>query len=290
MNYLAEILAFNNWIKYNFSINKSDVCLWYFLMSIANRFSWQEFNLPILTIVSESKLSKNEFYKSRNKLKQFGLIDFKERGGNRATVYKINSVVSLYGNQIGTQTGAQMVTQTGTQIGTQKGNIHKTKNIKPKTKNKDISLTTFEIYNNCDENVCCDQICESTNSVCRRKSTYRINGKNYCNQHSKEILKNIQTCDIRQTKNLKQAFGEFENVLLKKEELEKLKTRFGENADKYIERLSNYIASTGKKYKSHYATILNWAEKEKQSNSLRSESYANNEQHTTKKLCTEYPE
>lgn len=61
----------------------------------------------------------------------------------------IISVVSLYGNQIGTQTGAQMVTQTGTQIGTQKGNIHKTKNIKPKTKNKDISLTTFEIYNNC---------------------------------------------------------------------------------------------------------------------------------------------
>lgn len=45
-----------------------------------------------------------------------------------------------------------MVTQTVTQIGTQKGNIHKTKNLKPKTKNKDISLTTFEIYNNCDEN------------------------------------------------------------------------------------------------------------------------------------------
>lgn len=115
MNYLAEILTFNNWIKYNFSINKSDVCLWHFLMSMANRFMWQKFNLPISMIVSESKLTKNEFYKSRNKLKQFGLIEFKELGGSRATVYKVNSIVSLYGKQIGTQ----IVTQTGTQIDTQ---------------------------------------------------------------------------------------------------------------------------------------------------------------------------
>lgn len=121
MNYLAEILTFNNWIKYNFSINKSDVCLWHFLMSMANRFMWQKFNLPISMIVSESKLTKNEFYKSRNKLKQFGLIEFKELGGSRATVYKVNSIVSLYGKRIGTQIVIQNV------------NMLKTKNQKLKT-------------------------------------------------------------------------------------------------------------------------------------------------------------
>ena len=120
MNYLAEILAFNNWIRYNSGIGKSDICLWHGLMSMANRFSWREFNAPILTLLSESKLTKNDLYKSRNKLKQFGLLDFKERGGNRATIYKMNSVVSLYGTQMNTQTMTQTDIQIGTKSVTQK--------------------------------------------------------------------------------------------------------------------------------------------------------------------------
>ena len=79
--------------------------------------------------------TKNEFYKSRNKLKQFGLLDFKERGGNRATIYKMNSVVSLYGTQMNTQTMTQTDIQIGTKSVTQSVNILKTKNQKPKTKN-----------------------------------------------------------------------------------------------------------------------------------------------------------
>ena len=228
MNYLAEILAFNNWIRYNSAITKSDICLWHSLMSMANRFAWKEFTSPILTLLSESKLTKNEFYKSRNKLKQFGLIDFKERGGNKSTVYRVNSIVSLYGKQNHTQVMTQSVTQTETQTVTQNVNINKTKNLKPKTRNK------------------------------------------------KEINK--------------ESFGEFENVLLSEQELDKLKSRFGEDANSYIERLSNYIASSGKRYKSHYATILTWAEKDKQSEKLGGGNYANKNQQHSKPLCTEYPE
>lgn len=222
MNYLAEILAFNNWIRYNSGISKSDICLWHGLMSMANRFSWREFNAPILTLLSESKLTKNEFYKSRNKLKQFGLLDFKERGGNRATLYKMNSVVSLYGTQMNTQTMTQMDIQIGTKSVTQSVNILKTKNQKHKTKNK------------------------------------------------KEITK--------------EKFGEFENVLLSADELQKLKSKLGAETESYIERLSSYIASSGKKYKSHYATILSWTQKDtKNSGGV---SYGS----CGKKLCTEYPE
>ncbi len=105
-------------------------------MAIANRFSWEEFNAPILTLLSESSLTKNELYKSRNKLKQLGLIDFKERGGNKSTIYKVYSIVSLYGKQIGTQNMTQVVTQSMTQIGSQIVNIHKTKNQKLETKNQ----------------------------------------------------------------------------------------------------------------------------------------------------------
>jgi len=59
------------------------------------------------------------------------------------------------------------------------------------------------------------------------------------------------------TKNKKQKYGEFKNVLLKEEEYLKLKQRI-KNVDVLIEDLSQYIASKGKKYKSHYATLLAW--------------------------------
>ncbi len=218
MNYLAEILAFNNWIRYNSGINKSDICLWHALMYMANRFYWKEFNVPMLTLLSESKLTKNDLYKSRNKLKQFGLLEFKERGGNKSTIYKMNSVVSLYD----TQNVTQIITQDMTQSMAQNVNILKTRNKKPETRNK------------------------------------------------KEIIK--------------EKFGEFENVLLSADELQKLKSKLGTEAESYIERLSSYIASSGKKYKSHYATILSWTQKDaKNSGGV---SYGSN----PKKLCTEYPE
>lgn len=88
----------------------------------------------------------------------------------------------------------------------------------------------------------------------------------------------------------KKKFGEFENVFLSEQEFEKLKARFKNEAEVYIERLSNYIESSGKRYKSHYATILSWAEKDKQIENLRGESYEKFGQHRPKKLCTEYPE
>lgn len=98
----------------------------------------------------------------------------------------------------------------------------------------------------------------------------------------------------KQNKNkkeiIKEKYGEFENVLLTKEEFDKLKSRLSEQTDSYIERLSNYIASTGKRYKSHYATILNWIQKDNQNNQVRGENYGNIGRLPDKKLCTEYPE
>jgi hypothetical protein len=106
-------------------------------MAMANRFGWKEFNIPIQTLISKSKLTKNDIYKSRNKLKQLGILEFKERSGNQSSVYKMISIVSLYGTQIGSQSMTQIGSQISTQSETQIVNIHKTKNQKPKTKNKE---------------------------------------------------------------------------------------------------------------------------------------------------------
>ena len=61
----------------------------------------------------------------------------------------------------------------------------------------------------------------------------------------------------------KSKYGEFNNVMLTEEEYAKLEKS---NLLPYIEKLSSYIASKGKKYKSHYATILNWSRKESNGN------------------------
>ena len=59
----------------------------------------------------------------------------------------------------------------------------------------------------------------------------------------------------------KHAHGFFANVLLTDEELQKLSAEIPEY-EEYIEKLSHYIESNGKKYKSHYATILMWHRKD----------------------------
>ena len=58
----------------------------------------------------------------------------------------------------------------------------------------------------------------------------------------------------------KERYGEFNNVTLTEEEYHKLEQA---NLLPYIEKLSSYIASKGKRYKSHYATILNWSRGDK---------------------------
>ena len=44
--------------------------------------------------------------------------------------------------------------------------------------------------------------------------------------------------------------------------MKKLKEEFPTDYNQRIELLSGYIASTGKKYKDHLATIRNWARRE----------------------------
>lgn len=54
-------------------------------------------------------------------------------------------------------------------------------------------------------------------------------------------------------------YGEYDNVLLSDTDMQKLQTEFPNDWQQRIERLSEYMASTGKTYKNHLATIRNWA-------------------------------
>ena len=52
--------------------------------------------------------------------------------------------------------------------------------------------------------------------------------------------------------------GRYQNVFLSAGELSELQADFPTVWQEYIERLSEYMASTGKQYRSHAATIRRW--------------------------------
>ena len=55
------------------------------------------------------------------------------------------------------------------------------------------------------------------------------------------------------------SYGRYHNVFLTDAELDELKAELPDKWEYYIDRLSGYIASTGRDYKSHAATICRWA-------------------------------
>ena len=58
------------------------------------------------------------------------------------------------------------------------------------------------------------------------------------------------------------AYGRFHNVFLSDAELDSLKAELPGKWEYYIDRLSVHIASSGKKYNSHAATIYKWAQED----------------------------
>lgn len=84
-----------------------------------------------------------------------------------------------------------------------------------------------------------------------------------CNAIEEDIDKDIEEDikEIDKEKPTRHKYGEYKNVLLTDEDLEKLKKEFLDWSDR-IERLSAYMASTGKSYKNHLATIRNWARRD----------------------------
>lgn len=69
---------------------------------------------------------------------------------------------------------------------------------------------------------------------------------------------------VSPVKELKKTYGELNLVKLKDEEHAKLIERFGADQTKVlIDRLDLYLGQKGDKYKSHYATILAWIERDK---------------------------
>ena len=95
----------------------------------------------------------------------------------------------------------------------------------------------------------------------RKTDANRVKQKKQEEEVEEEKEIEVEEENKNKEKNTKKKFLEF--VLLTDEEYSKLKGRFWQkHTDELIDKLNNYIWSTGKRYKSHYYTILNRSKNE----------------------------
>ena len=93
------------------------------------------------------------------------------------------------------------------------------------------------------------------------KPTFALDGKPTPNQLTINQLKENQQKGA--SGEPPAPFGRYENVFLSEKELAELQEELPGKWEYYIDRLSGYIASSGKKYKNHAATIRRWAADDK---------------------------
>ena len=101
----------------------------------------------------------------------------------------------------------------------------------------------------------CPQNVHTTLDICppeyRDKS---IENRDYIKESEREKIAHAPT----EQENRVNLYGKYGNVMLTDKEMETLKNDFPADCQSMIEHLSEYMASTGKTYKNHLATMERW--------------------------------
>ena len=82
-----------------------------------------------------------------------------------------------------------------------------------------------------------------------------------CPQGKKEKKKTDSSQNNRR-EDTRRCFGQYQNVFLLDGELTDLQSTYPGQYEDHINRLSAYMASSGKHYANHYATIRKWLDKD----------------------------
>ena len=142
MNYIAEIKGFYDLVQLK-GLSSGQIALWHGLMYMANKTGWKDtFNAPNISLELLTGLSRSAILKSRNVLKQLGLIDFKPNG-TKATTYILKSTqVSMQSSvQDSVQNSMQSSVQDSVQNSTPYINETKTKQKKDTNVSKEKTVS-----------------------------------------------------------------------------------------------------------------------------------------------------
>lgn len=104
--------------------------------------------------------------------------------------------------------------------------------------------------------------------IYEKPMTENIAQENIAQENQPQLNTNIPNTKKQNTENIynpkevRHRHGPYWNVMLTDAQYETLQEEFPLDYDERIERLSEYIESTGKKYKNHLAVIRTWARKD----------------------------
>ena len=96
---------------------------------------------------------------------------------------------------------------------------------------------------------------QAENCPTDRKKTVSVTERKLSSSNKEE--NNIKRANS-ESKDNRTAYGSYQNVFLTAEELSALQSEVP-HYQEYIEKLSRYMASSGKQYANHAATIRSWA-------------------------------
>ena len=134
-----------------------------------------------------------------------------------------------------------------------------------KVKNKDLIARVFTHIKGDNLNATVNSIIteyEQQNTL--NYSNEKNNENDNENENEVSYHDSYNDSSTNRSKPVRHKYGYYKNVLFTDDDLEKLKAEFPADWEQRIERLSEYIASTGKSYKNHLATIRAWARKDNQ--------------------------
>ncbi|WP_203632653.1 DnaD domain-containing protein [Lacticaseibacillus suibinensis] len=102
-------------------LSTGQIAMWHALVYQCNQLGWpSEFNMPNRTLETLTGLSRAGISKSRNVLKQSGLIDFRSNGTKSSTYRVVDITTTSDSTQGSTQRSTQRSTQGSTQRSTQR--------------------------------------------------------------------------------------------------------------------------------------------------------------------------
>lgn len=120
-----------------------------------------------------------------------------------------------------------------------------------------ISIKNYDVY-------------QAINKQINNQSTneQQTNNKRITNeQQQSKNVKNVKNVNnVKNGKNEREGtlapLGRFKNVFLTQNEIDELRTKFPNDYEAKIERMSRYLESTGKTYRNQFSTLLEWLEQD----------------------------